>query len=68
LPAATSDGPGGWLAVAIATGGVRRFGEIFFDPDFVRFPVLEARATAAGFAFDRKVGGSPSYLARFRPA
>lgn len=42
-------------------------GEIFFDPDFVRFDSLKRRAEQAAFAFERRLGGSLSYLARFRP-
>jgi len=42
-------------------------GEVFFDPDFVRFGALTARAAEARFAFERKLGSSLSYLARFRP-
>ena len=41
-------------------------GEVFFDPDFVRFATLTGRAAQASFAFERKLGGSLSYLARFR--
>jgi ubiquinone/menaquinone biosynthesis C-methylase UbiE len=40
-------------------------GEIFFDPDFVRFGPLQTRAGEAAFAFERRIGGSLSYLARF---
>jgi len=42
-------------------------GEVFFDPDFVRFGSLKARAEQASLAFERRRGGSFSYLARFRP-
>jgi ubiquinone/menaquinone biosynthesis C-methylase UbiE len=42
-------------------------GEVFFDPDFVRFSSLKARAQQASFAFERRLGGAFSYLARFRP-
>lgn len=42
-------------------------GEVFFDPDFVRFGSLKGRAEQASFAFERRLGGSFSYLARFRP-
>ena len=42
-------------------------GEVFFDPDFVRFGSLKVRAEQASFAFERRLGGSLSYLARFRP-
>jgi SAM-dependent methyltransferase len=43
-------------------------GEVFFDSDFVRLGALAKLATAAGFVFERKVGGAQTYLARFRPA
>lgn len=42
-------------------------GEVAFDPDFVGFGSLEQRAVRASFAFERRVGWSLSYLARFRP-
>ena len=42
-------------------------GEVFFDPDFVSFASLRARAEAASFAFERRLGGALSYLARFSP-
>jgi len=42
-------------------------GEVFFDPDFVSFAALTKRATAASFAFERRLGGGLSYLARFAP-
>ncbi len=42
-------------------------GEVFFDPDFVRFGSLKGRAEQASFAFERRLGGPLSYLARFRP-
>lgn len=41
-------------------------GEVCFDPDFVRFGALKERAELARFAFEQKLGGSLSYLARFR--
>ncbi|HYC57651.1 MAG TPA: class I SAM-dependent methyltransferase [Candidatus Binatia bacterium] len=41
-------------------------GEVLFDPDYVRLSALKKRAGAAGFRFDKKLGGSVSYLARFR--
>jgi ubiquinone/menaquinone biosynthesis C-methylase UbiE len=41
-------------------------GEIFFDPEFVRLGALAKRAEAAGFALERKLGNSLTYLARFR--
>jgi SAM-dependent methyltransferase len=43
-------------------------GEIFFDPEFVRLAALGELTTGAGFVYERRVGGSLSYLARFRPA
>jgi SAM-dependent methyltransferase len=43
-------------------------GEVILDPDFVSFSSLQARMQAAGFTFDRRIGGSMSYLARFRCA
>ena len=42
-------------------------GEVFFDPDFVGFGSLKGRVEQASFAFERRLGGSFSYLARFRP-
>jgi SAM-dependent methyltransferase len=41
-------------------------GEVIFDPDFVRFGALRARAEEAAFGFERRLGGALSYLARFR--
>jgi ubiquinone/menaquinone biosynthesis C-methylase UbiE len=43
-------------------------GEVAFDPDFVTFGSLQERTGRARFVFERKLGGSLSYLARFRPA
>jgi SAM-dependent methyltransferase len=43
-------------------------GEVLLDPDYVSFSSLSTQTRDAGFAFERKVGGSFSYLARFRPA
>jgi SAM-dependent methyltransferase len=42
-------------------------GEVFFDPDFVQFSSLKRRVEQASFAFQRKIGGALSYLARFHP-
>jgi SAM-dependent methyltransferase len=42
-------------------------GEVAFDPDFVTFGSLEKRTGRAGFVFERRLGASLSYLARFRP-
>ena len=43
-------------------------GEVAFDPDFVTFGALREHMRRAGFAFERRLGGWLSYLARFRPA
>jgi ubiquinone/menaquinone biosynthesis C-methylase UbiE len=43
-------------------------GEVLFDPDFITLRALRQRAQDAGFAYERKLGGTFSYLARFRPA
>jgi SAM-dependent methyltransferase len=40
-------------------------GEVIFDPDYVAFGSLRARAAAASFGFERRIGGFASYLARF---
>jgi SAM-dependent methyltransferase len=40
-------------------------GEVFFDSDFVSLGTLAGLTAAAGFALDRKAGGSLTYLARF---
>lgn len=40
-------------------------GEFFIDPDFITSAELEHRICRAGFAFDRKIGPSLAYLARF---
>jgi SAM-dependent methyltransferase len=42
-------------------------GEVWFDPDFIRLGAIERRAGRAAFSFQRKLGGSLSYLACFRP-
>lgn len=41
-------------------------GEVIFDPDFITFTSLSEQLRAAGFSFERRLGGSLSYLARFR--
>jgi len=56
------------LRRVIKPSGRLVIGEVFFDPDFVPFGSLEARAAQASFAFQQRQGGSFSYLARFRPA
>ncbi len=55
------------LRRVLKPGGRLVVGEIFFDPDFVRFGPLQTRAGEAAFAFERRIGGSLSYLARFVP-
>jgi SAM-dependent methyltransferase len=40
-------------------------GEFFIDPDFITSAELQPRICRAGFAFDRKIGPSLAYLARF---
>lgn len=40
-------------------------GEFFVDPDFITSADLRDRASRAGFAFDRRIGPSLAYLARF---
>ena len=54
------------LRRVIKPGGRLVVGEVFFDPDFVRFGALRTRAEDAAFAFERRLGGGLSYLARFR--
>jgi SAM-dependent methyltransferase len=55
------------LRRVLKPGGRLVIGEVFFDPDFVLFSSLKRRAERASFAFQRRIGGSFSYLARFRP-
>lgn len=40
-------------------------GEFFIDPDFISTAELQQRISRAGFAFDRRIGPSLAYLARF---
>lgn len=54
------------LRRVLKPGGRLVVGEVFFDPDFVWFGSLEARMGKAGFAFEQRLGGALSYLARFR--
>jgi len=49
-------------------GGRLVVGEAMLDPDNVRLGALTRCAEEAGFRLDRKLGGSLSYLARFRCA
>jgi SAM-dependent methyltransferase len=55
------------LRRVLKPGGRLVIGEIFFDPDFIRFGALKERAARAGFDLERRLGGALSYLARFRP-
>jgi len=55
------------LRRVLKPGGRLVVGEVFFDPDFVRFGALRARAEEAAFGFERRLGSGLSYLARFRP-
>jgi SAM-dependent methyltransferase len=54
------------LRRVLKPGGRLVIGEVFFDPDFVRFGSLKGRAERACFSFESRLGGSFSYLARFR--
>ena len=46
-------------------GGRLVIGEAFTDPHMVRFGVLRTRAETAGLEFERRLGGSLGYYARF---
>lgn len=46
-------------------GGRLVVGEVFLDPHMVPFGTLQTRAEAAGFGFERRVGGPLGYFARF---
>ena len=52
----------------VRPGGRLVVGEVFFDPDCVRFGSLKDRTEQASFVFESRLGGSLSYLARFRSA
>lgn len=43
-------------------------GELFGDPHWVPFGRLQVRASAAGLSFERRVGSTLGYFARFCPA
>jgi ubiquinone/menaquinone biosynthesis C-methylase UbiE len=49
-------------------GGRLVVGELFGDPHMVTFGSLRSRAEAAGFRYERRVGGWLGYFARFSPA
>ena len=53
------------LCRTLKPGGRLVIGEAFTDPHMVRFGVLRARAEAAGLEFERRLGGSLGYYARF---
>jgi ubiquinone/menaquinone biosynthesis C-methylase UbiE len=55
------------LRRVLKSNGRLVIGEVFFDPDFVPLGSLKGRAEQASFAFEQRLGGSLSYLARFRP-
>jgi ubiquinone/menaquinone biosynthesis C-methylase UbiE len=57
------------LARVVRPGGRVIVGELFGDPHFVRFGVLEKLAARAGLQLDRRIGGRLGYFARFaRPS
>jgi ubiquinone/menaquinone biosynthesis C-methylase UbiE len=47
-------------------GGRLVVGELLGDPHYVRLATLRARAAAAGFSFDGKIGPLLGYFARFK--
>jgi ubiquinone/menaquinone biosynthesis C-methylase UbiE len=49
----------------LKAGGRLVVGEAFTDPHMVRFGILRTRAEAAGLEFERRLGGSLGYYARF---
>jgi ubiquinone/menaquinone biosynthesis C-methylase UbiE len=53
------------LARVLKPGGRLVVGEIALDPHFVRSSVLHDRASRAGLAFARRVGGRLAYFARY---
>jgi ubiquinone/menaquinone biosynthesis C-methylase UbiE len=53
------------LRRVLRTGARLVVGEHFLDPDFVSMRSLKASAAAAGFGFERKIGTSLVYFARF---
>ena len=56
------------LRRVVKAGGRVVVGEVFVDPDFVRFGRLKVRSERAGLTFRSKVGGAPAYLACFERA
>lgn len=53
------------LRRVLRPGGRLVVGEAFPDPHMVTFEKLRARAEAAGLRFERRLGGSLGYYARF---
>jgi SAM-dependent methyltransferase len=53
------------LRRVLRPGGRLIVGEIFGDPHMVRFGSLRRRAESAGFSFERRLGSSLAYFARF---
>lgn len=56
------------LRRVLGAGGRLVVGEIVVDPHHVTLRSLRARAEAAGFRFERRVGGRLGYFARFSVA
>lgn len=56
----------GELRRVLKPGGRLVVGELLGDPHYVPFGALRERAEAAGLAFERRVGSTPGYFARFR--
>ena len=56
----------GELRRVLKPGGRLVVGELLGDPHYVPFGALWERAEAAGLAFERRVGSTPGYFARFR--
>jgi SAM-dependent methyltransferase len=55
------------LARVIRPGGRVVVGELFGDPHFVRFGMLEERAERVGLRLQRRIGGRLGYFATFTP-
>ena len=55
------------LRRVLKSNGRLVIGEVVFDPEFVFLGSLKDLAEQASFAFEQRLGGSLSYLARFRP-
>jgi protein-L-isoaspartate O-methyltransferase len=53
------------LARVLKPGGRLVVGELIGDPHYVRLAPLRLRASGAGLAFERRVGNSLGYFARF---